>query len=436
MIKRIRFRKGFSSLEFQAPAIVDKGNSFIPSLAIVPLTQHYGPPAIPVVQAGSRVKEGQLIARSNSPYSSHIHAPIPGLIREFTTVPLPDGSLGIAAVMLLEGSFSILGRKQDSFDWRHIQTHELLRIFEEKGVINTFDKPLPLSSLVSSAAKKTTKTLVVRMFDEDPTCMIDSWLATHKLHECAEGAAIIARSMNAETVYFVSSQPVTTSANTPQINELFTHSTINYVSIRYRYPSGNTKTLTRLLALTEQKNPPVMIDMVTALAARDAVKHNMPTVHNRIIISGPALYGTSLLRVKSGTTIGDIIEECGGFKTEPSRIIINGLVLGQSVYDLDTPVTKATKSLHVMNEDTCPSYTVRNCIHCGKCLAVCPAALDPARLVSRINTIKKASTDYPTTEVFRCEGCGCCSIVCPSRIPLHHIIREAAEDIKGQGDAK
>ena len=101
-----------------------------------------------------------------------------------------------------------------------------------------------------------------------------------------------------------------------------------------------------------------------------------------------------------------------------------------AIYDLDTPVTKYTKSLHLMDKETCPDYTVRNCIHCGRCLQVCPVSIDPMRIV---NSIQRDRLLPAVREAVRdCQNCGCCAIVCPSRIPLHHIIREAAVQLKGE----
>jgi len=101
------------------------------------------------------------------------------------------------------------------------------------------------------------------------------------------------------------------------------------------------------------------------------------------------------------------------------------------VYDLDTPVTKYTKSIHIMDSETCPSYTVHTCIHCGRCLQVCPVKIDPMRVVVGIKKTKHARQLLESLK--SCQFCGCCAIVCPSRIPLHHSIREARDRLlKGE----
>jgi electron transport complex protein RnfC len=193
-----------------------------------------------------------------------------------------------------------------------------------------------------------------------------------------------------------------------------------------RYPSGipeNLLALVRKQADARDEAPILFVDSVTALAARDAVVKNEPMMTRYVYVSGPSIVVPSLLKVRIGTTIGDIIEECGGFSSAPSRIVVNGLISGTALYDLDTPITKTTKSLHIMDSDTCPDYEVHPCIHCGSCLRVCPVLIDPMKVVTAIR--KERFSKNIRDSITSCQSCGCCAIVCPSRIPLHHIIREA-----------
>jgi len=199
-----------------------------------------------------------------------------------------------------------------------------------------------------------------------------------------------------------------------------------------RYPSGNSgqfNALMKTVQTVDKDTSIIFIEPVTAYSVFEAVVKNKPVINRFVVVTGPALDKPSVMNVRIGTPIGDVIEECGGFKTDPSRIIVNGLLCGQAVYDLDTPITKYTKSLHIMDEETCPSYTVRNCIHCGRCLHVCPVSIDPQRIATSIQ--KEKITPKLLASISACQYCGCCAIVCPSRIPLHHIIREADSRLKG-----
>ena len=52
----------------------------IPKQVVVPVGQHLGAPATPVVKRGEEVKVGQLIAKSSGFISANIHSPVSGKV--------------------------------------------------------------------------------------------------------------------------------------------------------------------------------------------------------------------------------------------------------------------------------------------------------------------------------------------------------------------
>jgi electron transport complex protein RnfC len=70
------------------------------------------------------------------------------------------------------------------------------------------------------------------------------------------------------------------------------------------------------------------------------------------------------------------------------------------------------------------------CIRCGECAAVCPAQLQPPRLLEQLRDghLRAAERDG----AMDCIECGRCDPMCPSRIPLLQRYREAKRRI---GDA-
>ena len=236
----IRFKKSTEYIRYDAPELLLSGNAFLPTTALVPLLQHNGIGAKPVVSPGEHVHEGQLIARGFSPESSHIHSPIPGTVEEFKNLPMPDGSVGLSAVINLSGSFDILGRKEARFPWRTVPESELLRVIEDKGIINTFESPLPLAPQLRNAKKKGRPVLVVRLFDNDPTCQLDSFLVTNFLEIILEGCALIAKSVDATSVFLVHTEKKWSGPNEKKIQEIFLKQQVSLLRCSDRYPSGNT----------------------------------------------------------------------------------------------------------------------------------------------------------------------------------------------------
>jgi electron transport complex protein RnfC len=381
---------------------------------MVSLLQHKGSQAKPVVAIGERVKEGQLLARGTTAESANVHSPIPGIVREFRTIAMPDGTMQESAVILLSGSFDLLGRREEHYPWQHVPESEILHVLEDKGTINTFEKPVPLAPALREAKKRGNASLAVRFFDNDPTCRLDSWLVAERLDMVLEGAALVARALDAKKIFLVHSGKKWAGPDEKKLKAIFQDRTVLTVRSSGRFPSGNEGQIRALLGKQSDcpdEKDPVLMDPVTAMAAYEAVVTNNPGLNRYVVVSGPALEHPAILKVKVGTTIGD------------------GLLLGHAVYDLDTPITKYTKSLHVMDRESCPPYKVRNCIHCGRCLQVCPVGIDPHRIAASIRSEK--TTPKLLESVSACQYCGCCAIVCPSRIPLHHIIGEASLRLGG-----
>ena len=427
MMRFVRFSRSLESIAYEAPELSFVGNAFLPSKAFVPLQQNDGKPSMPIVNPGERVREGQLIARGGQPESVHVHAPVPGIVREFATIPLPNGKMGKAAVIELSGSFDILGRKCEHFPWKSVPESELLRVLEDKGVINTFDAPKALVPDLRKAKKIGKAALAIRLFDADPTCQLEAALMEQKRDMVLEGAAILAAACDAMEIFLIHNEKKWSGISENALEELFQKRTCHIRRASARYPSGS-EGLIRSLVVAERNKAEinsncVYVDTVTALSAYDAIVTNQPVVCRTIVVTGTALGRPEILTVRIGTPIGDVIEECGGFKSPPGRIVVNGLLSGTAVYDLDTPITKYTKSLHIMDTDACPDYAVTPCVHCGRCLQVCPAKIDPQRIVKGIDKAKH--TPQLIESLKKCQYCGCCAIVCPSRIPLHQRIREA-----------
>ncbi|TXT26667.1 MAG: electron transport complex protein RnfC [Rhodocyclaceae bacterium] len=73
----------------------------VPARLYLPLQQHLGGPARPVVLVGQKVKKGELIAEAQGMVSAPIHAPTSGTIAAVTeiTAPHPSG-LTLPAIIL------------------------------------------------------------------------------------------------------------------------------------------------------------------------------------------------------------------------------------------------------------------------------------------------------------------------------------------------
>lgn len=134
------------------------------------------------------------------------------------------------------------------------------------------------------------------------------------------------------------------------------------------------------------------------------------------------------LEVLLGTPVADLIEFCGGYKADASRLLMGGPMMGFSLGTDQVPVIKATNCLLVQNRSEIASENGElPCIRCGECAKVCPAQLLPQQLYwyARARDLEKVQ-DY---NLFDCIECGCCAHVCPAHIPLVQYYRYAKTEI-------
>lgn len=393
----------------------------LPSTAYISLCQDGITNFEPIVQIGESVTEGQIIAK-NSYTNDSIHSPIPGKVVDFFEASMPNGKIEKTFSIKLDGSFSYLGKKIEKTNWMQYSPSECIMRIAEYGVLNTFDIPVSLATQIKNARQNKTETIAVRLFDEEPSYITDTFLAENYISEIAEGIKIIAKNINAKNIIFFYPQQY---EKIEEVESIINHSKeykIHYIPIKTNfYPTGYSVNLQNTASKKQIELLPTdfFIDSTTAYNLYKAIVCRIPCIEQIIYISGGALRMPACFKVRVGTPISNIIAECGGFIEEPGKIIVNGLVKGISISDFNTPITKYVKSLEFVLKKDIPDQKLNDCIRCGRCHDVCPSGLHPEKLhsVGFVNSIKK------------CTFCSLCNAVCPSRIPLSQNIRLLKETL-------
>lgn len=414
---------------------------FLSRTLTIPLCQENDFECTPVVKEGDYIKEGQVIAEvSRDVYGTKsfgvakIHSPIPGKLICIKNCNYPNGKQGKAIEILLSGSFTFIGKKQNTFDWNSYSPAMLLRTISESGVVNTFSNTY-CSSLeleVNKIRDEENKKLVVRLFDEDPSCETDSILTRSEIEKIATGIFITAKTSD------VSEIVVAYSNNTklPAIfdlfqKELFGYFPITYIEMKSKfYPAGGKRELIsaykkqkKLTALkTKIQSSCIFTDANTMIHVYNAVVLNIPVETVNVFVNGDCLQSKALLKVSIGTSFRDIAKQCGGFVKDLGKIIVNGQINGVSINSLDTPVTKYVKSISFISEKDRTDRSVGICLRCGRCRTVCKSNLCPDVIYAKV--IEGATVDSVYDDsVQLCTECGVCSAYCPSKLPLTQVIK-------------
>jgi len=400
-------------------------NAFLPAISVVPLGNPVGD-VLPVVTHGGIVKEGMLIGRASKPGAVNAHASVPGKVLRKVSWKDRDGLENDALVIKMEGAFEKLGRKEDIFQWNALSSYDLSRIFSELGIVEMEKNGRPLSEMISAARKeKENMTLVVRCVFDDPWLVADYALCRERLSAVIEGAAIAAKAASR-----VSQIIIAVSHREKELGEelLAEAGKWEYPAALMltgsRYPQRNNRELELALRIYEKKEGLdlgsfLILGPAVLAAAYDAVKHKKPVLDRYVAVGGSAVRFPQIMKVRIGTRIGELIEQCGGFIEKPYRIVTGSPLSGREVMFLDEPVGKTCYAIAAMSKSQAAIHGQQNCINCGECRDVCPVGLDPQNIYKRIKAL-----GLENVGVTGCHGCGCCKIVCPSALPLSEIILE------------
>ena len=416
MMEFIRFKRGQQQAKYIRLEPQFEGNAFLPQYTLVPLASKTQTSSLPLVSVGDFVNEGQMVARAGNSSSAHVHASVPGIVSGIVDTQLPNGHSFRGLHIKTGGSFSILGKQRTPYLWKQSDQIGLIHFLDLAGLVNTSGETISLAEDIRAAVKQGVKTLTVMLYDKDPTCMLDSFLACRFIREVAEGIDIIAHAMGATKIIVETGTGKNTRALFDTIGTVIPDRDLAHITVPQTYPAENSRTR------SAEKNA-VVIDASTALSVYESVQHNQPMLTTYLLLTGKAVEYAKVIKVRIGTPIGHLIEECGGFKSKNTHIILNGLLRGTLVDSLDLPVGKGIKSIHAVGKDIDIQQQLEECGHCGQCLRSCPVYIDP------INTVRHIQRDRCTEETLRsialCNGCACCSAVCPMRIPLNAIIKSA-----------
>jgi len=432
MVKVYSFPYG--GLVFNDPSAPQKDtavNAFLPALSVITM-RSAGKKANSVVSLGEHVREGMLIGIAAGAGSVNTHATVPGKVIRKVSWKDGDGFDNEALIIKMEGAFEKLGRKVETFPWAGLSGYDLQKIISEHGIVEMENSERPLSEMISAARKVSKLTLVIRCVFDDPWLVADYALCKERLSAVIEGAAIIAKAcLKVSQIIIAVSHPEKELGRELVSEAGRLDIPVSLVITGSRYPQHNKIELEMALRTYEKKEALnlgsfLILGPAVLAATFDAVVHKKPILERYVAVGGTAVRYPQIMKVRIGTRIGELIEQCGGFSVKPKQIVNGSPLSGREVRYLDEPVGKTCYAVAALSKASVNINKQQNCINCGECREVCPVALDPQNIYKRI---KAHETD--SVSITGCHGCGCCNIVCPSALPLAETILEKDREAFG-----
>jgi len=404
----------------------------LPKRLILPLQQHIGEPAQPLVKVGQRVLKGELIARPRGYISAPVHATSSGVIVEIGELPVPhpSGLPGRCIVIETDGE-ERWGQLPDGLGNFQDCSPELLRDrVRAAGIVGLGGAAFPSSVKLNPGPDQAIHTLVLNGAECEPYISCDDMLMRERPERVIAGAGILRHALGTDLCL------IGVEDNKPEAIQALRRAIaaadatgIEVVSIPTLYPSGGEKQLIHVLTGKEvpRHGIPAQIGYVchnvgTAAAIADAVLDGRPLISRLVTVTGEGVREPQNLEVLIGTPVSELVTECGGYTPAASRLILGGPMMGFALHSDQAPITKAANCVFAASLREAPAPgPAAPCIRCGECARVCPAQLLPQQLYwyARAKDLDKVQ-DY---NLFDCIECGCCSYVCPSHIPLVQYFR-------------
>lgn len=404
-----------------------------PKEAIVPLSQHIGAPASPLVAVKDEVRTGQKIAQANSFITAAVHAPITGTVTAIENMAHPV--FGQSKAIIIKGTgMDMLDYKPTNRDWREMKPEEIIEIVKEAGIVGMGGAAFPTHVKLSPPKDKKIEVLIINGAECEPFLTSDDRLMREYAEEMIEGIKILKRATAATEVIIAveDNKPLAIASIERALEkEQGSLTPIQLIIKKTRYPQGSEKQL--IFSITGKEVPSgglpsdvgVLVQNVsTAYAVRDAVVLGKPLYERVVTVTGDCVNRPGNFKVRIGSTFNDLVEAAGGLKQEPVKIISGGPMMGIAQYTLDTPIIKGSSGIVLLSKESVEQFEPENCIRCSFCIKHCPQKLMPQMLMKLAKYERWSETKYEYN-LMDCIECGCCTYVCPARIPLVQWIKLA-----------
>lgn len=396
-----------------------------PARVAIPLVQHIGAPVKSLVKKGDKVLVGQVIGRNDEALSCPVHASVSGTVVDIEARNSYTG-YGKTEHIIIENDneyteCEFKGLSEDEYTLENI-----VHAVHEAGISGMGGATFPTYAKISSAVGKA-KELIVNCAECEPYITANHRLMLEDTESILEGVKILMRALDiGKAVFAVENNKNDAIAILEGL--LKTEPGISVAVLKTKYPQGDERQIMYALhgvELPQGKLPAdigyVIFNAETCAAVYHAVKEGRPLIKRIVTVSGNCVKNPKNLLVPLGTSYADVIEYCGGFTAEPDKIISGGPMMGMAQWDINTPVTKGTSAILALADPKPVEHSA--CIHCGKCIGVCPMHLTPNYLA-----LFSSHGNYDMCEKYNCMSCvecGCCTYTCPGHVPIVQHIRKA-----------
>jgi Na+-translocating ferredoxin:NAD+ oxidoreductase subunit C len=396
---------------------------------IIPLAQHLGSPAVPVVNKGDKVLAGQIIAKATGFISANIHSSVSGIINKIDTVSDSSGFKTTSVVIDVSGDewIDTIDRTSTVENELPYSSEEIIEKCFQSGIVGMGGASFPTHVKLNVPAGKKCTLLVINGVECEPYLTSDHRLMLERGEEIMAGIRLMMKALKVDraVIGIENNKPDAISNLTNLCNG---SGEITVQPLKVKYPQGGEKQLIKAITGREVPSGGLPIDIgimvqnvATAFAIYEAVIKNKPLFERVVTITGAGLKNPGNYLVRIGTPVSSLIEAAGGLPADTGKIINGGPMMGKAIGSTSVAVVKGTSGIVVLPSTESVRKEPDPCIRCGKCLSACALCLEPMLLavLSEKGMFERAEQEKITD----CCECGSCSYICPASRPLLDYIR-------------
>lgn len=386
---------------------------------VFPMTQHIGAPAIPIVQKGDKVLMGQRIGEANGFISSNIISSVSGEVVEVAPRLCVSGDKVTSIVIKNDGEYTAiegLGIKRDP---TLMSKEDIIRIVKDAGIVGMGGAGFPTNVKLLPKNPEKIDRIIINAAECEPYLTSDYRSIMEVPEQVVKGLKVILSLFdNAEGIISIEDNKMDGVEKLREASK--EEKKIQVKVLKTKYPQGAERQL--IYASTKRKINAsmlpadagcIVINIDTAISIYQAVCNSTPLMRRIITITGDAIENPMNYKVKIGMTYAQIMEEIGGFKVTPAKIISGGPMMGIALFDLNVPITKTSSALLAFTKDEVAEQETTACIRCGRCVNVCPSRLIPQRMLEYSNAFD--DENFLKIHGMECYECGTCTYVCPAK---------------------
>lgn len=398
-----------------------------PAKVVIPLSQHIGAPAKPIVKKGDQVKIGQLLGEAGGFVSANIHASVSGKVTNVAPYPHPLGKDVMAVEIENDGQDEMVEFAPLS-SWESAPAADIIKKISECGIVGMGGATFPSHVKLSPPADKPIDTLILNGAECEPYLTADHRLMLENGEGILEGTLIVQKILGAKNVWIAiednkpdAIQSIQDKLSDPRFKGF------SVAKLQTKYPQGGEKQL--IQAITKREVPsgglPMHVGCVvhnvgTIFAIYEAITKGIPLYKRIVTVTGPTVGKPGNFLVRIGTPVQELLSSCEVDLGKTKKLITGGPMMGMAQSDITVPVMKSTSGI-LAYDTVFPGIREHACISCGNCVRACPAHLVPSTLGKVIDKEQYEAADE--WNVLDCIECGSCAFVCPSKINLVHFMK-------------